>query len=124
MPTLLITNRTSSRLPVTSFIGVLNPNQARSVALTANELEQCTLTLVRLAAANQITFTVNPSSTAADNQAEPVLGGSKLLRGSGVPNSVVVGSIGDLFVRTDGGANTTLYVKESGNNTNTGWVAK
>jgi len=29
-----------------------------------------------------------------------------------------------LYARTDGGANTTLYVKESGDNTDTGWVAK
>lgn len=31
--------------------------------------------------------------------------------------------VGSLFTRTDGGASTTLYVKESGTG-NTGWVAK
>jgi peroxiredoxin len=31
--------------------------------------------------------------------------------------------VGSLFLRTDGGANTTLYIKESGSG-NTGWVAK
>ena len=45
-------------------------------------------------------------------------------RGTGDPNSVITGSVGDLFLRTDGGASTTLYVKESGSATNTGWVAK
>lgn len=45
-------------------------------------------------------------------------------RGTGSPENVVTGSVGDLYTRTDGGANTTLYVKESGNNSNTGWVAK
>lgn len=43
--------------------------------------------------------------------------------GSGSPESVVSAGIGSLFLRTDGGASTTLYVKESGTGT-TGWVAK
>ena len=47
-----------------------------------------------------------------------------ILSGAGTPEGAVVGNIGQLFVRTDGGANTTLYVKESGLSTNTGWVAK
>jgi len=124
MPTLIVTNRTASRLPVDSFVGILQPNQTRVVELTANELELATDVLVRLEAASQITFSVNPSGSAADNQAEPVLGGAKVLRGVGAPNNAVVGSVGDLYVRTDGGANTTLWVKESGNGTKTGWAAK
>jgi hypothetical protein len=44
-------------------------------------------------------------------------------RGTGSPESVVTGNVGDLYTRTDGGAGTTLYVKESGSG-NTGWVAK
>jgi hypothetical protein len=43
--------------------------------------------------------------------------------GSGSPQGVVTGVVGCLYTRTDGGANTTLYVKESGTG-NTGWVAK
>jgi hypothetical protein len=34
----------------------------------------------------------------------------------------VLGTKGDMFLRTDGGAGTTLYVKESGTATNTGWI--
>jgi hypothetical protein len=45
-------------------------------------------------------------------------------QGKGTPESAVVGNVGDLFLRLDGGASTTLYVKESGAGTNTGWVAK
>jgi hypothetical protein len=41
----------------------------------------------------------------------------------GTPEGVVTANVGSLFLRTDGGANTTLYVKESGTG-NTGWVAK
>ena len=43
---------------------------------------------------------------------------------AGSPEGVVVGSSGDLYTNTTGGAGTTLYVKESGVSTNTGWVAK
>jgi hypothetical protein len=45
-------------------------------------------------------------------------------RGAGSPNGSVTGNPGDLYTNTSGGANTTLYVKESGTGTNTGWVAK
>jgi len=44
--------------------------------------------------------------------------------GIGTPEGFVVGRVGDLWTRTDGGASTTLYVKQTGNNTNTGWTAK
>lgn len=44
--------------------------------------------------------------------------------GTGDPNGAVTGSVGDMFSRTDGGAGTTLYVKESGTATDTGWVGK
>ena len=50
--------------------------------------------------------------------------GIKTASGVGSPNGVVSGSPGDLYVSTSGGAGTTLYVKESGVNTNTGWIAK
>lgn len=53
-------------------------------------------------------------------------GGSLTVRwtsGAGSPEGVVTGAIGSLYTRTDGGAGTTLYIKESGSG-NTGWVAK
>jgi len=57
-----------------------------------------------------------------------LIGGSPALthisQGIGAPNGVVTASVGALYLRLDGGAATTLYVKESGANTNTGWVAK
>jgi len=43
--------------------------------------------------------------------------------GAGTPQGVVTAPVGSLYTRTDGGASTTLYVKESGTG-NTGWVAK
>lgn len=47
----------------------------------------------------------------------------KWLTGSGSPETVVTAPVGSLYTRTDGGASTTLYIKESGTG-NTGWVAK
>lgn len=44
--------------------------------------------------------------------------------GTGSPNGVVSAFMGSIFLRSDGGANTSFYVKESGAGTNTGWVAK
>lgn len=56
---------------------------------------------------------------------QPVrIGGVYVRTGTGSPNGSVIGSVGDLFLRTDGGTSTTLYVKQSGANTLTGWVAK
>lgn len=42
----------------------------------------------------------------------------------GTPEGAVVGSRGQLALRLDGGATTVLYVKTSGDGTNTGWTAK
>ena len=44
--------------------------------------------------------------------------------GSGSPEGVVTANIGCQYVDTDGGASVTLYVKESGTGSKTGWVAK
>jgi len=43
--------------------------------------------------------------------------------GNGDPNGVVAGKVGDLYSRLDGGAGSTLYVKEAGAGT-AGWAAK
>ena len=43
--------------------------------------------------------------------------------GNGSPESSVTANVGSLYMRQDGGAGTSLYVKESGTG-NTGWAAK
>jgi parallel beta-helix repeat protein len=45
------------------------------------------------------------------------------LAGTGSPEGVHAAPVGSQFARTDGGAVTSLYIKESGTG-NTGWVAK
>lgn len=49
--------------------------------------------------------------------------GCTILSGSGSPEGVRAAKVGSIYLRQDGGASTTLYVKESGTG-NTGWVAK
>lgn len=43
--------------------------------------------------------------------------------GYGTPENAVAKAVGALFLRLDGGASTTLYVKTSGTGA-TGWTAK
>lgn len=43
--------------------------------------------------------------------------------GTGTPEGNVIAGVGSVWQRTNGGAGTTLYIKESGNS-NTGWVGK
>jgi hypothetical protein len=50
-------------------------------------------------------------------------GGAAIRVGKGGPEGVVGGVVGTLYLRLDGGAGTTLYVKETGVS-NTGWKAK
>lgn len=52
-----------------------------------------------------------------------VIGTAKIINGTGSPEGVVTAPIGSVFLRTDGGASTTLYIKTSGAG-NTGWTAK
>jgi hypothetical protein len=51
-------------------------------------------------------------------------GGGRQLAGLGDPNGRVVGYPGDLFLRMDGSAGASLYVKEAGVGTHAGWIAK
>lgn len=49
--------------------------------------------------------------------------GQSLTVGTMTPEAGYAAPVGSLFLRTDGGASTTFYVKESGSG-KTGWVAK
>jgi hypothetical protein len=48
---------------------------------------------------------------------------ARWLAGNGSPEGAVTATVGSLYSRLDGGAGTSLYVKESGSG-NTGWQAK
>ena len=47
----------------------------------------------------------------------------RIIAGSGSPEGVLTAGVGSIYQRTDGGAGTSIYVKESGSGM-TGWVAK
>ncbi len=51
-------------------------------------------------------------------------GDTRLITGAGSPAGVYAANRGTLFLRTDGGAGTTLYVKEADDGLKTGWAAK
>lgn len=51
-----------------------------------------------------------------------LLGTIQILRGTATPEAAITAPVGSIFLRTDGAADTTLYVKETGTG-NTGWVA-
>jgi len=72
-----------------------------------------------LATSGSVTFarSINPAGFAM-NAANLIW-----LTGANSPEGVVTADVGSLFTRTNGGAGTTLYIKESGTG-NPGWVAK
>lgn len=74
--------------------------------------------LLTLAAHNTNKFIINP-----DGAINVAATGAKIFAGSGSPESVYTAPVGSLYLRTDGGAGTSIYIKESGTG-NTGWVAK
>lgn len=47
-----------------------------------------------------------------------------IFTGNGSPEGVTVAAVGSLYLNLSGGAGTTLYVKESGGQTASGWVGK
>lgn len=47
----------------------------------------------------------------------------RVYKGYGSPENSISAGVGSIYQRLDGGANTTLYVKESGTAA-TGWIAK
>lgn len=49
-------------------------------------------------------------------------GSGSISSGAGSPEGAVIGSVGDLYRRTNGGPGNSLYLKISGNSTNTGWA--
>ena len=71
------------------------------------------------------TLCISTSATGVDLPAGKAvkIGTPSIYSGSGTPESSQNAVVGSLYMRSDGGENTSLYVKESGSG-NTGWVAK
>lgn len=91
----------------TAATGTGSPVRAISPTLSTPVLGDATATSV-----------IAPVFYAGANNGAPVW-----RSGAGTPEGAIAAPVGSLFSRTDGGAGTSLYVKESGSG-NTGWVAK
>lgn len=113
---LRLTSTVNGRLSVDSLFGWSSGNGANTARDT---------TLYRdSAGVVGINAGVSNTATGSFKAATFVVGAATIRSGTGTPASAVTGNVGDIFLRTDGGTSTTLYVKETGNGTNTGWVAK
>jgi len=89
-----------------------------------NELEFCTRNPSLFDSTNKyLTITKNTTIVNYDAVLIEVLDPNDFIFGTGSPESTYTAPVGSMYRRTDGGTNTTLYVKESGTG-NTGWVAK
>lgn len=74
---------------------------------------------------SQYTFTANSiDSLPSGFYNSTTINGISWIVGSGTPESFVYAPVGSFYSRTDGGAGTSIYVKESGGSTNFGWVGK
>jgi hypothetical protein len=74
-----------------------------------------------IASANR--FIINSSGRITMPSGDLWLNTVRIFTGTGTPEGIVTAPIGSLFLRTDGAATTTLYVKTLGVG-NTGWTAK
>ena len=129
---------------VFTFPQVEIPNNVNYRAMRASPNETSTAWTLGASASDNLSLSVqagsNQQSVASGQQHQFLVNAVEKLRvgasgiypggttsfisqGSGTPEGAVTAPVGSLFLRTDGGASTSMYVKESGSG-NTGWVAK
>lgn len=99
----------------------------RAFAFTTTGSSSAFTTTFAKGAASAHSLVVNGSVTAETqlyaNNPTATTAAPSINAGAGSPEGVVTARIGSIYQRSDGGAGTSLYVKESGTG-NTGWVAK
>lgn len=113
LPFDVLTSDTTGR-----FFSLLNASTGKKKSFRVNSSATGTLQVV-----NDAGTTVIWELSDAGVIGVGATGSATIRKGAGSPEGVVTAVVGSLFLRTDGGATTTLYVKESGAS-NTGWVAK
>ena len=129
MARLSVWNLTSSGITLGRYFGKVPPGGRVIKDLTADQIEYMQDQLAELVTKEVIAYQITSDEDTDNNTTElpmsAVVGGDNTwTSGTGSPLNVVVGIPGDIYSRLNGGANTTLYVKESGVLTTTGWVAK
>lgn len=104
--------------------GVLTDTDGSNNIISNNRIEVNGGYGVRARQSNSV-VNGNLVTGAATNQAILITGSGStgLLQGTGTPEGAVTATVGSIFMRSDGGAATSFYIKESGTG-NTGWVAK
>ncbi len=104
------------------FANTENLSGNRTLTITLGNASR-SLSITGTSVINQdLTTTASPTFAGATIPTITWTGSVKDLSGSGSPESVVTAAVGSVYRRTDGGASTSLYVKESGAG-DTGWVA-
>jgi hypothetical protein len=99
---------TGGNLASRLFTRTVDDNENHQVGLDVNDV---------------VKWLVNNRGKARAESFELTSGGPQILTGANSPEGGITAPVGSLYLRTGGGAGTTLYVKESGTG-NTGWVAK
>lgn len=123
-----LTSLTAANITAAGTLPALNGSALTS--LNGSNISSGTVADARLSA-NLAALSGNTSSTATcSNVALHVkelrvgASGPSIYSGTGSPNSAVSAAIGSAYFNTAGGAGATLWLKESGAGTNTGWVAQ
>lgn len=117
--------RIEGTLPLSNIESLFVASGSVSVGLLDDQSTRKATTFIdgldtKLVSTTITTLTSNPFLTFSDSASSA---SCQLRSGTGSPEGAVTAKVGSIFLRTDGGANTTLYVKESGTG-NTGWAAK
>jgi len=111
--------------PALADTTVIGSFGSAKVQITASVDGSSTPDIVFQSGANPVALTIAGSTNSATFAGPIRNGGANIVwaTGTGSPEGVVSGLVGSIYSRTDGGAGTSLYVKESGTG-NTGWVSK
>ncbi len=116
----LLTDRGDVILNVTS--GTTNIRGAADLDSTLNVDGNVTLN-ANVTLGNASTDTITATAHIPSTLTFASSTGPTLRAGSGSPEGAVTAVVGSIYMRSDGGAATSVYIKESGSG-NTGWVAK
>jgi hypothetical protein len=129
---LVVTNPTAANYIIAAYKAITNISMANCAYVGTNATKvlysDLAITIGKILHNNNLfpnltTFRTGTGALAALECVGGSLGVDRILRGTGSPLNVISAPIGTMFLRSDGGANTSVYIKESGTDA-TGWVAK
>ncbi len=98
-------------------------NDLRTLGAAGSEWSDLRTVLATFSGAVNMATTLAVVGQATVGSLEVAAGGPVLSQGAGTPEGAVAAGVGSIFMRNDGGAGTSMYVKETGTG-NTGWVGK